>query len=45
MMKIKKKTLAIPAALAAKPKNPKIPATRAMMRKITVHRNIVVVFK
>jgi hypothetical protein len=39
-MKIKKMILAMDAAPAAMPKNPKIPAMMAMMRKITVQRNI-----
>jgi len=38
--KIKNSTLAIPAALAAMPPNPNIPATIAMTRKIIVQRNI-----
>lgn len=32
--------LAIPAALAAMPENPNMPATMAIIRKITVQRNI-----
>jgi hypothetical protein len=40
-MKMKKRTLAMLAAPAAMPKNPKIPAMIAMMRKITVQRNII----
>jgi len=38
--KIKNKILAIPAAPAAIPPNPKIAATIATIRKITVQRNI-----
>lgn len=36
--------LAIDAAPAAIPVNPKRAATMAIIRKITVHRNIVVIF-
>ena len=43
--KIKNSTLAIPAALAAIPPNPNIPATIAMTRKIIVQRNIGFAFK
>lgn len=39
-MKIKNRTLAIPAALAATPVKPNIPATMATIKKITVQRNI-----
>jgi hypothetical protein len=39
--KIKKSTLAIPAALAATPPNPKIAAIIATTRNITVQRNII----
>ena len=39
--KIKNKILAIPAAPAAIPPNPKMAATMATTRKITVQRNIV----
>ena len=39
-MKIKKITFAIPAALAAIPVKPNMPATMATIRKITVQRNI-----
>ena len=38
--KIKNKTFAIEAAPAAIPPNPKIAATIAMIRKVTVQRNI-----
>lgn len=38
--KIKNITFAIPAAPAAMPVKPKIPATIATIRKITVQRNI-----
>jgi hypothetical protein len=38
--KMKNKTLAIEAAPAAIPKNPKAPAMMAIIRKITVQRNI-----
>jgi hypothetical protein len=41
--KIKNKTLAIPAAPDAIPPNPKIAATMAMIRNVTVHRSIVIV--
>jgi len=40
MMKIKNKTLAIPAAPAAIPTKPNTPAMIAIIKKITVHRNI-----
>ena len=43
--KIKNKTLAIEAAPAAIPPNPKIAATIAIIRKVTVQRNIVIKFK
>ena len=39
-IKMKNKILAIDAAPAAIPKKPNAPAMRAMMRKITVQRNI-----
>ena len=39
-IKIKNKILAMEAAPAAMPKNPKIPATIAIIKKITVQRNI-----
>ena len=40
MIKMKNKILAIPAAPAAMPKNPKAPATMAMIKNISVQRNI-----
>ena len=40
-MKMKNKILAIPAAPAATPPNPKIAAMMATTRKITVQRNII----
>ncbi|HKZ37531.1 MAG TPA: hypothetical protein VJ184_07780 [Chryseolinea sp.] len=43
--KIKNKTLAMEAAPAAIPPNPKMAATIAIMRKVTVQRNIVIEFK
>ena len=43
--KIKNKILAIDAAPAAIPPNPKIAATIATIRKITVQRNIALSFK
>ncbi len=43
--KIKNKTLAIEAAPAAIPPNPKMAATIAIIRKVTVQRNIVIKFK
>lgn len=42
--KIKKMTLAIEAAPAAIPVNPKIAATIAITRKITVHLSIMISF-
>ncbi len=39
-IKIKNRILAIYAALAAIPKNPNTPAINAMIRNITVQRNI-----
>ena len=42
-MKIKKSTFAIPAAPAAIPPNPKIPAMIATIKNMTVHRNIYIV--
>ena len=39
-IKIKKRTFAIPAALAAIPKNPKMAAIIAMTKKIIDQRNI-----
>jgi len=44
-IKIKKRILAMEAAPAAMPKNPKIPATIAMIRNIIVHRNISLNFR
>jgi hypothetical protein len=44
-IKIKNNTFAIPAALAAIPVNPNIPATMATIRKIIVQRNIVYIFR
>ena len=44
-MNIKNNTLAIPAAPAAIPPNPKIPATIARIIKITVHFNMIFDFK
>ena len=44
-MKIKNNTLAIPAAPAAIPPNPKTAAIIATTKKITVQRNIVISFK
>lgn len=41
-MKIKNKVLAMVAAPAAIPKKPKTPAMIAMIRKMTVQRNITV---
>jgi hypothetical protein len=38
----KKSIFAIPAALAAIPANPKTPAIKAITKKVTDHRNIVV---
>ena len=43
-IKIKNRTFAIDAAPAAMPKKPKIPAMIAMIKKITVQRNICVNF-
>ena len=43
--KIKKNTLAIPAALAAMPPKPNIAAIIAIIKKITVQRNMTVRFK
>jgi len=43
--KIKNNTLAIPAAPAAIPPNPKIAAIIATTRKIIVQRNISLIFK
>ena len=43
-IKMKNNTFAMPAALAATPVNPNIPATMATIRKITVQRNIVYIF-
>ena len=43
-IKIKNKTLAIPAAPAAIPPKPNIPAIIARIIKITVHRNIIIEF-
>ncbi len=43
-IKIKNNTLAIPAADAAIPKKPNIPAIIAMTRKIIVQRNIGLLF-
>ncbi len=40
-MKIKNRIFAIPAAPAAIPPKPKTPAIIAMIKKITVHRNII----
>lgn len=40
MMKIKNKILAIPAAPAAIPPNPKTPAIKAKTIKVIVQRNI-----
>jgi hypothetical protein len=42
---MKNRILAIPAALAAMPPNPKIAAIIATTRKIIVHRNIIISFK
>jgi hypothetical protein len=42
--KMKNKILAIDAAPAATPPNPKTAATIAMIKKITVQRNITLVF-
>lgn len=44
-IKIKNKTLAIEAAPAAIPKKPNTPAISAMIRKMTVQRNIIIGFK
>ena len=44
-MNIKNNTLAIPAAPAAIPPKPNIPATMARIIKMTVQRNISVIFK
>ena len=41
-MNMKNKTFAMPAALAAIPPKPKIAAIMAMMKKMTVQRNIIV---
>jgi hypothetical protein len=43
-IKIKNKILAMPAAPAAMPKKPKAPAMIAMMRKMSVQRNIWLLF-
>ena len=43
-MKIKKRILAMEAAPAAIPPNPNIAAIMAMIKKVTVQRNIVVGF-
>ena len=43
-IKIKNNTFAIPAAPAAIPPKPNTPAMIAIMRKITVHRNIIINF-
>ena len=43
--KIKKRILAMPAALAAIPPKPKIAAMIATIRKMIVQRNITVIFK
>lgn len=42
---MKNSTLAIPAAPAAIPPNPKIPAIMANIIKVIVQRNIICVFK
>jgi hypothetical protein len=44
-IKMKNKTLAMEAAPAAMPKNPKIPAMIAMIKKIIVQRNISLHFR
>lgn len=44
-MNIKNNTLAILAAPAATPPKPNIPATMARIIKMTVQRNIIVIFK
>ena len=44
-IKIKNNTFAIPAALTAIPVKPNMPATMATIRKITVQRNIVYIFR
>ena len=44
-IKIKKRTLEIPAALAAIPVNPNSAATKATTKKINDQRNIIFVFK
>ena len=44
-IKTKNNTFAIPAALAAIPVKPSIPAMMATTRKITVQRNIILYFK
>ena len=44
IIKIKNKTLAIDAAPAAIPPNPNRAATMAMIKKITVQRNIIISF-
>jgi hypothetical protein len=41
MRKMKNKILAIPAALAATPPNPKIAATNAMTKKTAAQYNII----
>ena len=43
-MKTKNNTLAIPAALAAIPPKPKMAAIMATIRKMTVQRNIALIF-
>jgi hypothetical protein len=45
MMKIKKRIFAIEAAPAAIPVNPKIAATMAMIKNVTVQRNILYEFE
>jgi hypothetical protein len=44
-MKIKNNILAIPAALAAIPKKPKMPAIIAITRKISVHLSMSLIFE
>jgi hypothetical protein len=43
--KMKKRTLAIPAALSEMPPNPNIPAMRATIAKITAQRSIIIMFE
>ena len=43
-MKITKIILAIPAAAPAIPPNPKTPAINAIIIKVTVQRNIILIF-